>query len=68
MGPDSGEHERHALEIAQKLIEQNERNEFEALEAAAADLVRLEHYEQRCWSRQKRTMSRFNACETKLTA
>jgi hypothetical protein len=56
---DSIEHERHALEIAQKLIEQNERNEFEALEAAAVDLVRLERYEQRCWSRQKRTIRAF---------
>ena len=56
---DSVEHERHALEIAQKLIEQNERNEFEALEAAALDLVRLERYEQRCWSRQKRAIRAF---------
>jgi hypothetical protein len=56
---DSIEHERRALEIAQKLIEQDERDEFEALEAAALDLVRLERYEQRCWSRQKRTVRAF---------
>jgi hypothetical protein len=56
---DSIEHERHALEIAQKLVEQNERDQFAALEAAAVDLVRLERYEQRCWSRQKRAIRNF---------
>ena len=38
---DSIEHEQHAFEIAQKLVEQNERDDFAALEAAAIDLVRL---------------------------
>jgi hypothetical protein len=56
---DSIEHERHAFEIAQKLVEQNERDEFEALEEAANDLVRLERYEQRCWSQQKRAIRNF---------
>jgi hypothetical protein len=56
---DSIEHEQHAFAIAQKLIEQQERDEFEALEEAANDLVRLERYEQRCWSQQKRAIHDF---------
>ncbi len=56
---DSIEHEQHAFEIAQKLVEQNERDEFAALEAAAVDLIRLERYEQRCWSQQKRAIRNF---------
>jgi hypothetical protein len=56
---DSIEHEQRAFEIAQKLVEQNERDEFAALEAAAADLARLDLYEQRCWSQQKRAVRTF---------
>jgi hypothetical protein len=56
---DSIEHEQHALETAQKLVEQNERDEFEALEESAVDLVRLERYERRCWSQQKRAIRNF---------
>lgn len=33
-----------------------ERNEYEAVEAAALDLVRLERYHQRAWCRQKRAI------------
>jgi hypothetical protein len=33
-----------------------ERDEYEALEAAARDLLRLERYERRTWSRQKRAI------------
>ena len=33
-----------------------EREEYEALEAAALDLIRLERYQQRAWSRQKRAI------------
>ena len=33
-----------------------DRDAFEALEAAVRDLVRLDRYEQRAWSRQKRAI------------
>ena len=56
---DSIEHEQHAFAAAQKLVEQNGRDEFAALEAAAVDLVRLERYEQRCWSQQRRAIHNF---------
>jgi hypothetical protein len=56
---DSIEHEQHAFETAQKLAEQNERDEFAALEEAVVDLVRLERYERRCWSQQKRAIRDF---------
>ena len=39
----------------------NERNDYEALEAAVPDLVRLDRYEQRAWSRQKRAIRQL-AC------
>jgi len=50
---DSIEQRRHILELARNLIEEQERNDYEALEAAAADLIRLDRYERRSWSRQK---------------
>jgi hypothetical protein len=56
---DSIEHEQRAFEVAQKLVEQNERDDFAALEAAAIDLVRLDRYEQRCCSGQKRAIRNF---------
>ena len=37
------------------------RNDYEALEAAVPDLVRLDRYEQRAWSRQKRAIRQL-AC------
>ena len=37
----------------------NERDEFATLEEAAADLVRLDRHEQRCWSQQKRAIQNF---------
>jgi hypothetical protein len=37
----------------------NERDEFAALEEAAADLIRLDRYERRAWSRQKRAIRDF---------
>jgi hypothetical protein len=49
---DSIEHERRAREI----IEEQDRDEFEALEQAAVDLVGLDRYERRAWSRQKRAI------------
>ena len=37
----------------------NERDEFAALEEAAPDLIRLDRYERRAWSRQKRVIRDF---------
>ena len=48
-----------ALEIAQKEIERQQPEEDEALEEAALDLIRLERYERRTWSRQKRAICEF---------
>jgi hypothetical protein len=45
-------HER-ALDLARKQIEQQERDEHEALKEAIPDLIRLERYERRAWSRQQ---------------
>ncbi len=50
------------LEAASKLIK--ERDGYESLEEASRDLVRLERYYQRTWSRQKRAIRYF--IETKL--
>jgi hypothetical protein len=44
-------------EQARKQIE--ERDEFEALQAALPDLVRLDRYQCRAWSRQKRAIREF---------
>ena len=52
---DSIEHE----ERARQLVEEQERDEFEALEQAAVDLVRLDRYERRAWSRQKCAIRTF---------
>jgi len=39
--------------------EQQQHDEYEAMERAAADLTRLERYERRAWSRQKRALREF---------
>ncbi len=57
-GSDPGQKER-AVRLARKRIEEQQRDEYEALEAAAADLIRLERYERRAWSRQKRAIRSF---------
>jgi hypothetical protein len=46
-------------ELARKRLEERERDEFEALEAAVLDLIRLGRYERRAWSRQKRAIQEF---------
>jgi predicted PhzF superfamily epimerase YddE/YHI9 len=46
-------------ELARKRLEERERDEFEALEAAVLDLIRLGRYERRAWSRQKRSIRDF---------
>jgi hypothetical protein len=44
-------------ECARKQIE--ERDEYEALETAIGDLIRLDRYQRRAWSRQKRAIRDF---------
>lgn len=56
-GPETTEQQRDAMDWASKQIE--ERDEYEALEAAARDLIRLDRYERRAWSRQKRAIRSF---------
>jgi hypothetical protein len=47
------------LQLAEKRVKQQERDEYEALEAAILDLIRLGRYERRAWSRQKRAIREF---------
>jgi hypothetical protein len=47
------------LDWARKEIEACRRDEHDALKAAAPDLVRLDRYECRAWSRQKRAIQEF---------
>ena len=56
--PDPPEEER-ALDLARKQIEQQQRDEHEAMQEATPDLVRLERYERRAWSRQQRAIREF---------
>ncbi len=51
------EEEERALDRARKQIK--ERDEFEAFEQAAIDLIRLDRYERRAWSRQKHAIRAF---------
>jgi hypothetical protein len=37
-------------------VKRQQRTEYEALEEAIPDLIRLERYERRAWSRQKRAI------------
>ena len=56
-GPETIEEEERALDLARQQIK--ERDEFEALEQAAIDLLRLDRYERRAWSQQKRAIRAF---------
>jgi hypothetical protein len=40
-------------------IQRQQRNEYDAVEGAIPDLIRLERYERRAWSRQKRAIQQF---------
>ena len=53
------EESQRAFDLARKDILRGERNEYEALEEAIPDLIRLERYERRAWSRQKRAINEF---------
>jgi hypothetical protein len=52
------------LELARKQIEAGQRDEYEASQAAIRDLVRLDRYERRAWSRQKRAIREFIRIKT----
>jgi hypothetical protein len=54
------------LELTRQLIQ--ERDEFEALEAAVLDLLRLERYERRTWSRQKQAIRDFTKIKRMCSA
>jgi hypothetical protein len=53
------EEEQRALDLAREQIEQQQRDEHEALKEAISDLIRLERYERRAWSRQQRAIREF---------
>ena len=57
--PDSLEEEQRALDLAWEQIEQQQRDEHEAMQEAIPDLIRLERYERRAWSRQQRAIREF---------
>ena len=54
-----------ALDCARKEIESCRRDEHDGLKAAAPDLVRLDRYEHRAWSRQKRALQEFMVIKAK---
>jgi hypothetical protein len=51
--------DNEVLDWARREIEACQRDEHEALKAAASDLVRLDRYECRAWSRLKRAIEEF---------
>ncbi len=51
--------QQQALEVAKKHIDEQERDEYEALEEAIPDLKRLARYERRAWLRQMRAIREF---------
>jgi hypothetical protein len=53
------EEQERALEFARREILRQQRNEYEAVEGAIPDLIRMERYERRAWSRQKRAICEF---------
>jgi len=56
---DSEEQKQRAFELADEYAEKRQRDQFDALEEAAPDLVRLDRYERRTWTRQKRAIRAF---------
>jgi hypothetical protein len=56
---ESIEPNENALKAASRLIESSERDEHEIMEEAAIDLVRLDRYERRGWSRYKRAVRSY---------
>lgn len=56
---ESEEEYQRAYNVVQKCVEQQERSDEEALEEAIPDLKRLDRYERRAWSAQKRAILEF---------
>jgi hypothetical protein len=56
---ESIEPNENALKAASRLIESSERDEHDMMEEAAIDLVRLDRYERRVWSRYKRAVRSY---------
>jgi len=48
-----------ACDRASKRVEQQQRDEHEALKQALPDLLRLDRYERRAWARQLRAFQQF---------
>lgn len=55
----NGGRERAVAEQGGRVTPPQEREEFDAMRAAMADLERLERYRRRAWSRQRRAFQRF---------
>jgi len=56
---DSIENQQRALDLASKHLKERDRDDYAALEEAIPDLVRLDRYERRIWSAQKRAIREF---------
>jgi hypothetical protein len=57
--PESDEVQQRALDVAAKVLKHEERDDHEALKEALPDLKRLDRYERRVWSAQKRAIREF---------
>lgn len=64
LGSETKPVDNQTLELARKQIEAGQRDEHEALKAAARDLVRIDRYENRAWSRQMRATREFIGIKT----
>jgi hypothetical protein len=59
--------DNEVLDWARREIEAHRRDQHDALKAAAPDLVRLDRYEHRAWSRQKRAIEEFMMIKARST-
>jgi hypothetical protein len=57
--PESDEVQQGERDVAAKVLKHEERNDHEALKEALPDLKRLDRYERRVWSAQKRAIREF---------
>jgi hypothetical protein len=62
----NGERERAVAEHGGRVTPPLEREEFDAMRAAMADLERLKRYRRRAWSRQRRAFQRFMEIQSAL--
>jgi hypothetical protein len=56
---ESDDEKARALDLANEWIEQQQRDQYQALEEALPDLIRLQRYERRSWSRFKAAIYAF---------